>query len=129
MVRRLAGPLLGLSALAVTAACGADAPGAGGVDVREAPPWADVVRAPAFDVDAADKLAPGALLVRLSLDLRGVRPTEAEAARVAADPAALEGLIDDNPLNGGDGGVYTDYAADMTFDYHTGGTAAASFAP
>jgi hypothetical protein len=39
-------------------------------------------------------LDPLRLLVRASLDLRGVRPSLAEIARVDADPAALDGLID-----------------------------------
>ena len=34
------------------------------------------------------------LLSRTSLDLRGVRPTEAEIEAVETDPAALDGLVD-----------------------------------
>jgi hypothetical protein len=35
------------------------------------------------------------LLSRISLDLRGVRPTEDEIARVEADPAAVDALVDE----------------------------------
>jgi hypothetical protein len=38
------------------------------------------------------EMAPVDLLIRLSLDLRGVRPTAEEIERVEADPAALEAL-------------------------------------
>jgi hypothetical protein len=39
-------------------------------------------------------VAPGELLARASLDLRGVRPDEADLARVAEDPAAYDALVD-----------------------------------
>lgn len=47
--------------------------------------------APAAEDPAA--LEPAALLARLSLDLRGVRPTEEELRRVVNDPAAIEELV------------------------------------
>lgn len=42
----------------------------------------------------AMRLAPADRLVRASLSLRGVRPSEAELDAVGSDPAALEGLVD-----------------------------------
>ena len=39
-------------------------------------------------------MAPVAVLTRASLDLRGVRPSEAELEAVEADPAALDGILD-----------------------------------
>jgi hypothetical protein len=52
--------------------------------------------APRTSVDAAVDavLSPRAQLIRLSLDLRGVRPTEAELTAVDADPAAYDGYVD-----------------------------------
>jgi hypothetical protein len=43
---------------------------------------------------APTSMDPVAALVRTSLDLRGVRPTEDEVAQVEADPAALDSLVD-----------------------------------
>lgn len=42
----------------------------------------------------APTMAADRLLVRASLDLRGVRPSEAELAQVEADPSAVDALID-----------------------------------
>jgi len=54
---------------------------------------------PAVDVpgptDELPQLEPEQLLVRASLDLRGVRPTVDELDRVDDDPAAVETLIED----------------------------------
>ncbi|MCA9489924.1 MAG: DUF1549 domain-containing protein [Myxococcales bacterium] len=44
---------------------------------------------PASELDAEE------LLVRASLDLRGVRPTTAELDRVSADPSAYDALVDE----------------------------------
>lgn len=49
---------------------------------------------PTHDDDAYVPLEPPRLLRRVSLDLRGVLPTAEELDQVEADPAALEGLID-----------------------------------
>jgi hypothetical protein len=52
--------------------------------------------APTPPVEAApEPMGDLALLARLSLDLRGTRPTEAEIERVEADPAALDPLVDE----------------------------------
>lgn len=56
-----------------------------------APDYADVYT-PGDDLASAPRLSPRALLVRLSLDLRGVRPTPDEYARIDADPAAIDTL-------------------------------------
>jgi len=42
-----------------------------------------------------EEMAPHRLLVRASLDLRGVRPTPAELDRIEADPEAYEELVDE----------------------------------
>lgn len=44
--------------------------------------------------DTPEPLDDVALLERLSLDLRGVRPTPAEVAAVEADPAAIDTMVD-----------------------------------
>ncbi|MCA9516148.1 MAG: DUF1592 domain-containing protein, partial [Myxococcales bacterium] len=96
MVTRWVG--VGLAAAALSCGAGCDDGGGGGAsgaDAASSAPWADVVHPPAFDVDAAEKLSPRALLARLSLDLRGVRPTEAEVARVDADPGAIAAITDE----------------------------------
>ena len=54
-------------------------------DAGPAPGYTDVF-SPGVDPATAPKLTPGALLLRLSLDLRGVRPTPDEYAAVEADP-------------------------------------------
>ena len=54
--------------------------------------------------DSIPEMAPTALLTRLSLDLRGRRPSPDELARVEADPAALDPLLDEmmaDPAFGG----------------------------
>lgn len=56
-----------------------------------APGFTDVFE-PGADVTTGARLEPTQLLVRLSLDLRGVRPSAEEYDRVAADP---EGAIDE----------------------------------
>lgn len=43
----------------------------------------------------APELSPRQLLTRVSLDLRGVRPSRAELAQVDADPGAVDTLVDD----------------------------------
>jgi hypothetical protein len=45
-------------------------------------------------VESLELLAPEAQLVRISLALRGLRPTAAEFERVAADPDALAAIVD-----------------------------------
>lgn len=45
--------------------------------------------------EAWEPMDAGRLLTRMSLDLRGVRPTPAELDRVEADPEALEELLDE----------------------------------
>jgi len=47
------------------------------------------------DSDASATMDPVAALVRTSLDLRGVRPSEDEVARVEADPTELDLLVDE----------------------------------
>lgn len=49
----------------------------------------------ALDAPAAAPMASDRVLVRASLDLRGIRPTPAELGRVEADPAALDAVIDE----------------------------------
>lgn len=50
---------------------------------------------PTVAVSADPGLSPVEMLARTSLDLRGVRPTPEEILRVEADPAALDGLIEE----------------------------------
>lgn len=78
--------------LPVLAACDADEPPARRAVIHEeagpAPAYADVFQ-PGVDLATAPRLDAHALLVRLSLDLRGVRPSPDEFARLdAADPDA-----------------------------------------
>jgi len=54
-------------------------------DTGPAPGFTEVF-SPGVDPATAPKLSPGAVLLRLSLDLRGVRPTPEEYAAVEADP-------------------------------------------
>lgn len=58
------------------------------------PPEAPTAEPTATDA-RFDGLTPLELLARLSLDLRGVRPTVDEIARVEADPAALDAIVDE----------------------------------
>ena len=51
--------------------------------------------APVVAVEGIEELAPHELVVRVSLDLRGVRPSEAELSRIEADPGAYEALVDE----------------------------------
>lgn len=63
---------------------------AGNTDLPEAP-------------DDASPLTPAQVLTRASLDIRGIRPTEAELDAVEADPQVLDDLIDgfvDDPAFG-----------------------------
>ena len=78
MVARLA-----LSALAasLTSGCGGD-------------PADPVEPAAAQPAEALAPMSAERLLVRLSLDLRGVRPSTAELERVEADPDAVEALVE-----------------------------------
>jgi hypothetical protein len=48
----------------------------------------------ATDSDAALQLSPTQLLIRASLDLRGVRPSPSDLQRVAEEPGAADGIID-----------------------------------
>ncbi len=68
-------------------ACGVESEDAPSVPDPPLETRADAVVAPA-------QLSAGKVLQRLSLDLRGVRPSIAEIEAVEADPAALDGLID-----------------------------------
>jgi hypothetical protein len=47
------------------------------------------------DAEEPEPLDPVRLLIRASLDLRGVRPTVEEIERVEADPAEIDALIDE----------------------------------
>lgn len=67
-------------AVALLLACGGEAP-------------ADKATPGAMTEADIPALAPAALLSRISLDLRGTRPTLEELAAVQADPAALDGLV------------------------------------
>ena len=60
---------------------------------EETPPTETPVQTPTED-EAAPEMDAVNLLIRASLDLRGVRPSVAEIASVEADPAALDLLID-----------------------------------
>lgn len=69
------------------------------VDVGQVPDPVDTVEPVDTVVDTPDAppltpLPPVQLLIRASLDLRGVRPSLAEIAQVKADPMALDPLID-----------------------------------
>jgi len=96
--------LLALSASVALGACDEQPTAPPGGDATTtattpAPDFADVFQ-PAPDPAAAPMLDARALLVRLSLDLRGVRPTPAELARVEqrtgeAAAAELDALVDE----------------------------------
>lgn len=64
------------------------------VEAGPAPEWAEVL-SPGPDPEASPKLSPREHLIRLSLDLRGVRPTIAEYERLeaASDPEAARAVL------------------------------------
>jgi hypothetical protein len=64
----------------------------GGVDTTDPVDTVDPVDTPEPSVPVP--LPPVQLLIRASLDLRGVRPSLAELSQVQADPSTLDGLID-----------------------------------
>ena len=64
------------------------------VEVVPDPVETDVPVTPGPELPTYTSLDPLRLLVRASLDLRGVRPSLDEIAQVDADPAALDGLIE-----------------------------------
>lgn len=81
--------VLSLLALGVTSCQPIDIPNDPQESSQETP-----TSPPAAVVETRVPLTSRQLLVRLSLELRGIRPTEAEYAAVEADPKALEGLVD-----------------------------------
>lgn len=68
-------------------ACGVDPSAGSNAGTAPSDPRVDSVATPAL-------LSTGKVLQRVSLDLRGVRPSVAEIEAVEADPAALEALVD-----------------------------------
>jgi len=90
MVRRLILPAL----LAVLVTAGCDEAPAGSDDLGPAPGWAEVIGTSPVDLATAPRLSSTALVTRLSLDLRGVRPEPDELARVEDDPGELPDVVD-----------------------------------
>lgn len=88
--------LLGLTLVALSGACGETLTEHPIIEAEAGPMpgYADVYT-PGDDPASAPRLSPRELLVRLSLDLRGVRPTPDEYAQVDADPDAIETLRED----------------------------------
>jgi hypothetical protein len=82
--------------LALLVACGGgDEPVSQNTSPDDGVP-APVEPAPAApDAEGIERLAPHRLLVRASLDLRGVRPSDDELERIEADPDAYEELVDE----------------------------------